>query len=409
MREQNINLGIAVASLTGSGTNAQGDARLPEPAFCRALSLLGRTHGADVYVFAADGFDPRTGELLAYRLRNTRWVLESVPLPDIVYNRCFFSSPGQRPAFRSMLQAMKLRKPFMLLGGELPAKLEVYGALQSDPDLAAHLPETVRYRSAEQLTELLRQHPGGIVLKPASGMQGKGIAHIARCPLQNQWTVRGRSRQNRPFSRTFEGEGGLTEWILRFTGSCSYIVQPYLELAGGDGKPFDVRALLQKDETGRWTLSGTAARIGRSGSITSNLHGGGTAEPALRLLSAKFGTLEAERLLMRIHTISKRAAETLESEFGRLAELGLDFGIEPGGRIWLLEANSKPGRSSFSQINDQTAEQHSVRRPLLYACSLAKRLNPSISMGAVETASGRRRYLISGNPIRPFNVQEVHR
>lgn len=409
MREQHIDLGIAVASLTGGGANAQGDSRLPEPAFCRALSLLGGTHGVNVYVFAADGYDSHTGELLAYRLRNGCWELESVPLPDIVYNRCFFSSSGQRSAFRAMLQGIRLRKPFMMLGGELPAKPEVYGALQGDPVLAAHLPETVRYRPQDQLRSLLRRHPGGIVLKPASGMQGKGIAHIARGPLQSQWTVRGRSRQNRPFSRTFESEGELTERILRFTGRSSYIVQPYLELCGGDGKPFDVRALLQKDETGRWALSGAAARTGRAGSLTSNLHGGGTAEPAMKVLSAKFGTQEAERLLKRIHTISKRAAERLESEFGRLAELGLDFGIEPGGRIWLLEANSKPGRSSFSQINDRTAEQLSILRPLLYACSLAKRLNPSISVGSIETASGRRRYLISGNPIRPFNVQEVHR
>ncbi|MNZ54150.1 Endospore coat-associated protein YheD [compost metagenome] len=197
------------------------------------------------------------------------------------------------------------------------------------------------------------------------------------------------------------------KWINRITSRQTYIVQPYLELSGEDGKPFDVRVLLQKDGSGSWSLTGMAVRCGQEGSLTSNLHGGGGALPAQSMLESKFGAQKAEHLQERIHTISKQAAIRLESRYGRLAELGLDYGIEPSGRIWLIEVNSKPGRSSFRIISDLKAEQQSIEKPLQYARYLSRRLYPSFA--ANESANGRHYDLKSDSPLRSFNVQEVHR
>lgn len=57
----------------------------------------------------------------------------------------------------------------------------------------------------------------------------------------------------------------------------------------------------------------------------------------------------------------------LEESCGRLGELGLDFGIDAGGRIYLLEANSKPGRTVFRLTGDRRAARLAAENPLRYA------------------------------------------
>jgi glutathione synthase/RimK-type ligase-like ATP-grasp enzyme len=407
MRIGTLILGIVVASIGRSSIGTEKEPVIPEPSFYRALSLAAVQLGIDVYVFEAEGYQSEAGLLHAYRLEQNRWVRQLVPLPDIIYDRCFYTSAEQRISSRSMLQAMALRKPNVMLNGILPTKLDVYEALKENSMLAKYLPQTIRFNSAEQLGQLEGRYHAGVILKPAAGMQGRGIAHVKRSPLDQSTQVNGRTLQNRPFSKTFTDNNAKKQWLTRFINRTTYLIQPYLELCGEDDKPFDVRALLQKNGMGRWSLSGVAVRCGQIGSVTSNLHGGGDARPADELLSIKFGTHKAERLLEEIHTISKQTAERLESRFGRFAELGFDFGIEPDGRLWLLEVNSKPGRTSFRKISDLEAERHSIIRPLLYARFLSRRLHPSFV--ANISANGRIRNSSISSQIRPFNVQEVHR
>lgn len=407
MQARMVNLGIVVASVNHNALDSATGPILPEPSFCRALTKAGKPLGIDVYVFAAEGFQPKSEQLFGYRFDQNRWVRQEVPLPDVIYDRCFFTRANQRISCRSMLAAIKFRKPYLMLNGTLPAKQGVYEALKEDILLAKHLPVTLPFQSANQVILQADRYFNGIILKPSAGMQGRGIVHVKRCPLEQTTKVKGRSRQNRPFSITFTDNHAAEQWINRFIHRAAYLIQPYLELSGEDGKPFDVRALMQKEHTGRWSLTGIASRTGQAGSLTSNLHGGGDASPAAQLITAKFGTQRAERLLEQIHTISKQTVERLESKFGRFAELGLDYGIDLDGKLWLIEANSKPGRSSFRIISDLEAERLSIERPLLYARLLSKRLFPYFV--ANESINGRQRYLSFDDELRPFNVQEVHR
>lgn len=57
----------------------------------------------------------------------------------------------------------------------------------------------------------------------------------------------------------------------------------------------------------------------------------------------------------------------LEERYGRLGELGIDYGIDRDGNIWLLEVNSRPGRASFFQIRQPKCAFRAINRPLEYA------------------------------------------
>ena len=90
-------------------------------------------------------------------------------------------------------------------------------------------------------------------------------------------------------------------------------------------------------------------------------------DEAEAFLEEQYGQAEANRLLEEIIAYSHIIPSAIEERHGRLIELGLDYGIDRDKRLWLLEANSKPGRSVFNQTGDREASTLAVEMPILYA------------------------------------------
>jgi len=401
-------IGIFVAAISkGSMLSTAAEAvRMPEPAFYASLSEAADRLGIKLYVFSAATSAVDEHGLTCFRYMQQHWVRMREPLPDIVYDRCFFTSRAERQTAAAVLEKICQYKKHIVLSGNLPSKLTVYEALSKDSRIAAYLPATDRFQSALQVQELLHRHSQGVVIKPSSGMQGKGIVRLRKLLLHSGYSAQGRTIRNKPFAKYFPTEHALIRWIEAYKNRTQLLLQPYLSLTNAEDTPFDIRVLLQKDAAGQWRHTGSAARIGQNGSLTSNLHGGGSAVQAINWLIHSFGKAEAERLLSKLHIISHYTAEKLENSFGRFAELAFDFGLEPDGRVWLLEVNSKPGRTAFRLNGDQQAKQLSIERPLLYARLLSRRLPPSSITN--EIANGRPLLIKKEQHTRPLNVQEVH-
>jgi glutathione synthase/RimK-type ligase-like ATP-grasp enzyme len=373
-------LGIMAASLNGARPDSPGTLLPPEPRLSRSLSVASQTLDIDVYVFSPEGFDPASGSLFGCRYANGAWKPELVPLPDVVYDRSFPKTAESRRRCSAVLSAMSERKHHERLNGSLPSKLRVYESLRDNSAIAPYLPATAPYRSIAQLERLLPDLPRGVVLKPAAGMQGRGFLHIEAPPLKpDALIVRGRTRNNMPFKESFKDFQKLGAWLQSFMGSSPFLLQPYLPLRTFDDRPYDIRVLLQKDASGEWQVSGSAARLGRRDSMTSNLHGGGIAVAAADTLGANFTPSKAEHLLRKIHALSGQVALRLEESFGRFGELAFDFGLEPSGKLWLLETNAKPGREAFRQAGDKQAARLAVTRLLQYARYLTSRNAPALT------------------------------
>ena len=344
---------------------------MPEDRFCRELAAEAAELGLAVIVFGPDGVNGREGRVTGYALDNGAWARAEDDMPSVVYDRRFAGGMKARIAAGRALSALRTQG-VIALGGSLPGKLEVYRALQRSPAIRRLLPPTCRFRGGGQLESLIAAHPGGLFLKPSSGMQGRGTLAISPQTSPDEWIVTGRSMRNGPYRRRLRGLSAIEAAAARLAEGRVYLVQPLLELNLPGGAPFDIRALVQKDGSGRWTYTGAAARIGKPGTATANLHGGGSACRIAPFLAAHYAEEDAERLLRDIRSASLLVAEMLESSFGRFAELGIDFGIEPSGRLWLIEANARPGRAVFAVSRDERARRQSVRRPLQYARYLMK-------------------------------------
>jgi len=366
----NLKLGILVAKIENVHSSNGTAPKLPEPKFYEQLAILAPLYGIDLYVFSSNEWLDQ--KLYGYRLQDKQWRREPVALPDIIYDRCFFTSTKQKLACEQMLQELKRKQHYISFNSNLPNKLLVYEALRTVEELIPFLPYTEPLQSLSCIAQWLTLYPQGVVLKPAAGMQGKGILHLFHNVKLSQYEVRGRNLRNESFQVSFSSELNLLKWLYRFKKDMNYVIQPYLQLSGEDGKPFDIRVLMQKDQSGLWQLTGSVARVGVSSGLTSNLHGGGEALDPVPMLTSKMGSFKAERLLQNVHMISGQTVNEIEGHFGRFGELALDFGITPQGSIWVLECNSKPGRQAFNHTaNELPLLAH--ERPLQYALYLQQR------------------------------------
>lgn len=371
------------ASLVGAGSrdcDSEARSRMPEDRFLRMLAAAGAQQRIRVVVIDADYGSVQDGTIHGFERNNGQWVPCSCPLPDVVYDRSFAKSTEDRIRIRQALQAL-IHAGAQPLSSDLPDKLLVQDVLLSHPKLAKLIPPTWLYRGSEQLIRLLKLRPEGLFLKPAAGSQGRGALRIRQ--YGEAVVIDGRTRANRTFSFRYASVQEAADRLDRFVGASRFLIQPLLPLLDAEDRPHDVRLLMQKDNNGHWVSTCTVSRIGRTGSATSNLHGGGTAESAKERLSQLFGSDKAEILLRTIVSAGQQAAPLIEQHYGRFAEFGFDFGLSPGGKLWLLEANSKPGRQSLKLTGDAPAEQLSARRLLSYARKLegGKRLNSRASSG----------------------------
>ncbi|MDH6370593.1 glutathione synthase/RimK-type ligase-like ATP-grasp enzyme [Paenibacillus sp. PastF-3] len=356
-----------------------GNPPIAEPEFCSHLCRAAPRYNLKVLVFHPDGVAADGSSITGYTWKDGSWHHTTSTPPDIIYNRCFYNSPKERKEASSALSFLHRSLPW---SRGLPDKWGVYEILKRNRRAAILLPETVLYTGTRKLSNMLAEREYGVFLKPKAGSHGKRTLHAI---MQNRRSgggirVRGRDGTNTPFQYVFSSQDEGLNWIHEFIGTRRYIIQPYLHLTNREGQPFDVRVLMQKNGLGRWDLTGMAVRLGNHGSLTSNLHGGGTAVPPLPFLLAEYGQ-DGKDIMQELATEAAYLPPLLEAACGRLGELGLDFGIDSSGRIHLLEANSKPGRTVFRLTGDRRAAKLAAENPLSYArhLLLTQRRIPSLS------------------------------
>src|SRR5690606_7105521 len=108
----------------------------------------------------------------------------------------------------------------------LPNKLNVYDQLkQSFP---SHIPPSTIYESFSELEDWLNRYESGVVLKPLSGMHGKGIIHVQK--KDGLYSISGRQLNNQVIASSFSSSIKFQKWLLYFRKNQHYLMQPYYHL-----------------------------------------------------------------------------------------------------------------------------------------------------------------------------------
>jgi len=357
MMAESIKLGIMALYLNGD--------RLEErDFFARLIREAGRL-GIDAYVFTPEDASEAAGRIRAhvYDARRRRWTRAWRPFPDVVFDRCRYQ---RTPRFRKLQEFRSKHGSLLYMNRPLANKWAIHRLLETDESIRPHLPETAMYRGTSALHRFLKKH-GIVFVKPVNGTGGRGVLRVEP-DGGGLYRVRGRDRSRRilpPRRTTLVGVGRLLEALGLTTDG---VMQQGIELTLPNGRVHDYRLLVQKTGAGEWDVTGCAGRIGAARSVTSNLHGGGEAIEAERLLRTTFPRgSKAGDVLADMHALGLNVVKRLERHYRDMCELALDLAVDRKGNVWLLEINPKPARDVFRRVGDREAYRRAVVRPLEYA------------------------------------------
>ncbi|WP_374725886.1 YheC/YheD family protein [Paenibacillus sp. P22] len=138
----------------------------------------------------------------------------------------------------------------------------------------------------------------------------------------------------------------------------SYIAQQGIDLALYQERRFDLRALVQKNGSGQWAVSGIGARLAGSRSITTHVPRGGSIEDPEKLLQHAFGPQEARELMSKARSACVQLARQIETASGQShGEMSMDLGVDVEGGLWFFEANAKPMKFDEPHIRKKSLER----------------------------------------------------
>jgi glutathione synthase/RimK-type ligase-like ATP-grasp enzyme len=346
-----------------------GNDRLEELPFYKKLSKEGRKLGLEVEVFTPfDVEDVKSLRILKYDAAAEKWVRKRSTFPPLIYDRCRYQGTA---TYRILKDFRNKYAMLHYLSKPLANKWTMHKILSEDENIKKYIPLTLRYNDVASLIDFLKLH-ALIYLKPKNGTGGRGIIRIEQIDT-NEYLIQGRNPNRTILAPQKVKEAKLADTLARMALNSDYLMQQGIPLKLPNGRVHDYRLLIQKNGKGEWAVTGCAGRIGPHKSITSNLHGGGSAIPMERLLLQRFASKEkVKQIKQEVYSFAYMLAPFLETKFGQLCELGVDIAVDPNGGIWLLEVNPKPSREVFRRIGDKKTYRKAVTRPLEYALWLMK-------------------------------------
>lgn len=205
-------------------------------------------------------------------------------------------------------------------------------ALLHHPHTAVYIPETSLYNE-EQLRMMLRQY-AFVFIKPVKGGGGSGVMRVARGRREYTCTHMERTYRFSSFQALAVGIGKLR---LRRP----YLIQQGILLATIQDRPVDYRVKVVK-EGQKWFFRSVVARHARPGLVITNLCKGGTLIKGMDALRKIYPRRVAIRKRREIVNLTQRCIPVLEKRFPGIGQLGFDYGLDPNGRIWILEVNTRP-------------------------------------------------------------------
>ncbi|TDG00980.1 YheC/YheD family protein [Paenibacillus piri] len=344
--------------------------RLEELSYFRKLSVYGKKLGLEVLVFTPDDLDhvKNRVQALVYNHSSRRWMRKRTPVPAIIYDRCrYHGIENYHKISRFRARNSKLR----YLSRPLANKWTMHQILSENAEIAKHLPATILYSGNKEFLKFLKKHRS-VYLKPRSGTGGRGIVRLQNT-TGSTFLMQGRDQGRRIIPTQKINAQQISTRLSTWRLIGRYIVQQGIPLTLKDGRVHDFRMLVQKDGSGEWQITGCAGRVGPAHSVTSNLHGGGSAVPMDTLLRNRFPEKpKVDAIKEKAYTLGMDTARFVEEKFGSQCEIGIDLAIDPKGKVWLLEVNPKPSREVFYRIGERRTYRNAIVRPLEYALWLLK-------------------------------------
>ncbi|MEJ9151643.1 YheC/YheD family protein [Bacillus smithii] len=332
-------LGPVIAILTEI-KNSKGNIRFPSiEEFCKEVDQIFQKKGGFMYVANLNDFYKKTG----YYREEHEWKKETLPIPDVIYNRIHSRKKESSRAFRKAKRVVK-KHCICFFNESFLDKWTVFQLLQESDDIRPYLPET-KLLTKESLLKMLENSP--VYIKPIAGSQGKDIIYAE----QKDGKVFIRSTgEMLDMDETMEIQPFLTK-LFHSLDPSSFLIQKKIDLLTPQDCLLDFRLLCHWQGDHGWKVTSIVARTGKNKAIVSNISQGGHLEKPKTILKKFFPTDFFHIYQTMIQLAVKVAQAVHQRSDGNFFELGVDIGIDQKGKIWLIEVNSKPSKKEAIHTN----------------------------------------------------------
>ncbi|NDI36273.1 YheC/YheD family protein [Chengkuizengella sediminis] len=237
----------------------------------------------------------------------------------------------------------------------IASKWEKTVVLLQNRTLRKFVPETERLNS-QKLQRMLKRHKM-VYVKPVKGGGGVGVMKINK--LSNRNGIRFKL-QNTTSVKRFKTFGGLYKSLQKQMKSRDYIIQKGISLLKYQNKLMDLRIMVQENLKNQWEVTGSAARIGPTKKIVTNVSSGGITVDFKKMLNHFYeDKTEQDQFLDSLHQMSLEIAKQLQKYNPNLKEIGVDIGLDDQMHPWILEVNTKPDPRIF--FRDKSTIEKVVR------------------------------------------------
>ncbi|NLP37076.1 MAG: YheC/YheD family protein [Firmicutes bacterium] len=325
----------------------------------KAIMEAGQKLGGIVFAFTPSSVDWEQKIIhgIFYAPLKKRWLTCVFPFPNVVYNRI------QDRIHESLESSQLCIRRFLncpgvtLYNRGFFNKSEVIAALKKAPAIKNNIPATRSLDAKADLQRMLRRY-NEIYLKPANDRLGTGIMRVKKLPSERTYLLQYFADYKQQKTYKTPSMHFLWQKIQQKMISSSYLIQQAIQLAVIAACPFDCRVLVQKNQRGRWEISGLGIRIAaHPHSMTTHLpRGGRIGEPGEVFLQA-FPRQNPKKISKKVKRLCLAVAKVLEKHYSNVGEMSIDVGLDQNGRPWVFEANAKPMKFDEPEIREKQVEQ----------------------------------------------------
>lgn len=306
---------------------------LLRPGRIKAMNKEAEKQSAKLYYFTSKDIDFENKEIEADTFEDNEWKRVTVPFPDVINNT---------GAGRHSFEERKLRRevPFtsFYVGNKysLPRRMLKY---RKHTDLL--IPFTVCF-TKDQINRFMEKN-NPVVFKDLSRNRGENIYFVTK--RNNRYIITEHNKEKILTEERFNSF--VNNVILQEKGS--YIIQRFILSRTKKDEPFHIRSQVQKNKKGKWVLSFIYAVRGERKGYISNRALGHKAEDLEMFLKKEFDS-NWRKYDNKVRKLSVDVAKYLDQLYGfGLEEMGIDFGIDENGHIWMYEVNNGPATRQFEK------------------------------------------------------------
>jgi len=311
--------------------------------------------GVELVLFDTSGVNLNKGIVTGYvPAKDGGFKRRTLELPAVVHKRALYWGAVGRRAVMALQRRVYLFNPEIRWD-----KYAIDQLLSQEARLRPYMPgaeplEPGSYAWFQKEMDAGRE----VFVKPRRGSLGLGIIRIVpqadgRCRLE---------------SRTRRRSVSLGEAWRYLNRKCKdHYLQAGIALCEDDGHRVDLRVVAQRDGEGRWQVPGMAAKRAKGKRFLTNVARGASVHVPRELLGRIFGERRALEILDECAHLGLLVAQTLAARYPRFADLGLDIGVDKGGKPYLIEVNRRDLRITLGLSGQRDVHKLVYKNPIAYA------------------------------------------